>query len=382
MAVGEAYKLEYKTLKDPYTGVEFLKLTDSRGNTVHPYFTQPLFSSNGETILLTSDRTGEWQLYKLDIPDRIITQLTDDYQVHPHAPCLDGRNMIAYYWSGRLLKSVDLETLETSVIYIIPKGYLPTVLSITPNGRYLAFAFFEEFEVSSLKGRVYHRSLEYMYRRPRSLILRVDLKKEEVVPVWGESAWIAHVNISPVDPDIILFCHEGPWHLVQRMWIVRVSTHEVWPLLRQKRFLERAGHEFFTNNGYVVAQYSRRSSPSSNDWVYYDVFINPVGEDMRRYRYPYLPPIHIKTNSKGDMAVGDRCYPTADFKKGDSYIGLIRYLEDGKVEQRPLCRHNTSWSRAQHSHPHPIFTPDDKWVIFSSNREGCCNVYMAPVVWE
>lgn len=84
MAVGDAYKLEYKTLKDPYTGVEFLKLTDSRGNTIHPYFTQPLFSSNGETILLTSDRTGEWQLYKLDIPDRIITQLTDDRQVHPH----------------------------------------------------------------------------------------------------------------------------------------------------------------------------------------------------------------------------------------------------------------------------------------------------------
>lgn len=381
MAKGDTYKLEYKDLKDPYTKVEYLQLTDGKGNTIHPYFTQPLFSSDGETLLVSSDRNGTWQLYRLDIPDRTLTQLTDDDQVDPHAPCLDGRRMIAYYWSGRFLKSVDLETLETSVIYIVPKGYLPTILSITPDGRYLAFAFYEELEMGSFKGKAQHWSTEYMFRRPRSLVVRVDLKKEEAIPAWGESAWVTQVNISPVDPDVILFCHEGPWHLVQRMWIVRVDTHEVWPLLRQKKFIECAGHEFFANDGRVVVQYGRRSSPSSRDWVRYDVFINPDGTNLKKYRYPYLAPTHIKTNSDCSMAVGDKCYPDASFKEGSSYIGLIRYLKDESLELRPLCRHDTSWL-TQRSHPHPIFTPDDKHVIFSSDREGRCNVYMAPVVWE
>ena len=332
-------------------------------------------------MIVTSTRSGSWQLYKLDIPERTMTQLTEDDSVSPHAPCLDRRNMIAYYWSGRFLKYVDLETFETSVIYVIPEGYSPTVLSITPDGRYLAFAFFERFELSSYKGKSHYGSLEYMYRRPRSLVVRIDLRGEEVLPVWGENAWITHFNISPTNPDIILFCHEGPWYLVQRMWVVNAKTHEIWPLVRQSRYLESVGHEFFTDDGRVVAQYSRRSTPHSSDWVYYDVFVNPDGSDLRFYKYPHLPPIHVKTNSKATMGVGDRCFPSANFKEGSSYIGLIKYLGNGEVELKPLCKHGTSWL-TQHSHPHPIFTPNDEHVTFSSDREGCCNVYMAPVVWD
>ena len=377
---GESFRLNYKTLKDPITGVEYVQLTDSRGDTIHPYFTQQLFSSDGQVMILTSTRSGSWQLYKLDIPERTMTQLTDDDEVAPHAPCLDQRRMIAYYWSGRFLKSVDLETFETSVIYVVPKGYSPTILSITPDGRYLAFGFFEELELGSYKGKGHYRALEYMYRRPRSLVVRVDLEKEEALPVWGECARITHVNISPVDPDLILFCHEGPWYLVQRMWVVNARTHEVWPLVKQKRFLESAGHEFFTKDGRVVVQYGKRSSPSSSDWIYYDIFVNPDGSDLKLYKYPYIPPVHVKVNSKATMGVGDRCFPNADFKEGSSYIGLVKYLEE-LVELRPLCKHGTSWL-TQRSHPHPIFTPDDNYIIFSSDRGGCCNVYMASALWD
>ncbi len=381
MTVGETFKLKYRYIKDPLTKIEYIQLTDSKGNTIHPYFTQPLFSHDGETLLVVSDRSGSWQLYRLDIPDKILTQLTNDDNINPHAPCLDGKRMIAYYWSGRFLKSVDLETYETNVIYAVPEGYVPSVLSLTPDGRYLAFSFYEKLKLGSYKGRSQFTALEYLFRRPRSLVVRIDLKKDEALPVWGENAWITHVNISPVNPDIILFCHEGPWHLVQRMWVVNASTHEVWPLVKQKRYVEIAGHEFFKKDGQVVAQFGRRSSPTSKDWTYYDIFVNPDGSNLRMYKYPYIPPVHIKTNSKGDMSVGDRCYPNSEFKEGESYIGLIKYLKDGTVELRPLCRHGTSWL-VQRSHPHPIFTPDDKSVIFSSDREGCCNVYMAPVIWD
>lgn len=164
------------------------------------------------------------------------------------------------------------------------------------------------------------------------------------------------------------------------MWVVNARTHEIWPLVKQKRFLESAGHEFFTKDGRVVVQYSRRSTPSSSDWVYYDIFVNPDESNLKLYMYPYIPPVHVKVNSKGTIGVGDRCFPNSNFKEGFSYIGLIKYLKE-QVELKPLCKHGTSWL-TQRSHPHPIFTPDDNHVIFSSDKEGCCNVYMAPVLWD
>ena len=41
-------------------------------------------------------------------------------------------------------------------------------------------------------------------------------------------------------------------------------------------------------------------------------------------------------------------------------------------------RHGTSWT-AQHSHPHPVFWPDDRWAMFNSDRGGRCNVYRVEV---
>jgi len=381
MVVGETTRIKYTTCRDGVTGVEVTKLTDDVGNTIHPYFTQNLMTPDSEVILLTSDRTGWWQLYRLNIPDGELVQLTEDGNVFPHCPCLDGKHGVAYYWDGRFLKAVDIESFEIRIVYSIPPGFKPSILSITPDGRYLAFAYTEDVPLSTLRGREYSAFLEHMYLRPRSVVVRIDLEKEEVLPVWGETEWITHVNISPVDPNIILFCHEGPWHLVQRMWIARADTHEVWPLVPQKRYVERVGHEFFTNDGVVVAQYGRRSTPSSNDWTYYDLFVRPDGSGLRMYRYPSKPPAHIKVNSKASLAVGDRGYATPDFKEGGAFISLIKYNRGGTVDLKLLCRHDTSWL-TQRSHPHPIFTPDDEYVIFTSDRGGRCNVYMAPGKWD
>lgn len=377
MAVGDKVKIEYSRFRDSKTGVEVFRLTDGRGNTIHPYFTQNLMTPDGNTILLTSDRTGQWQLYALDIGEGELTQLTGDAWISPHAPCLDGVNRIAYYWSSNMLKSVNIDTFETEVIYSAPEGFRPGILSITPDGRYLAFAYVENLPVSTLRGRIYSDMLERMYQRPRSVVMRIDLPRREALAVWGEAAWISHVNISPVDPNIILFCHEGRWHLVQRMWIVRADTHEIWPLVVQKKYLERAGHEFFASDGRVVAQYARRDSPSSKEWIHYDIFVNPDGSALKKYRYPARGPGHIKTNSKCTHAVGDRGFISKDFAEGGAYISLIKY-EDGVARLKLLCRHNTSWL-SQRSHPHPIFTPDDANVIFTSDMEGTCNVYMVPV---
>lgn len=58
---------------------------------------------------------------------------------------------------------------------------------------------------------------------------------------------------------------------------------------------------------------------------------------------------------------------------------MALYRFDGGYD-RPawLCEHGGDFS-LQIGHPHPIFSPDDRWVLFTSNKGGVCQVYMAEV---
>ena len=207
--------------------------------------------------------------------------------------------------------------------------------------------------------------------------MRVDTESGAAAALWGEREWISHVNVSPVDGDIVVFCHEGSWHLVQRMWTLRASTGEVWPLVEQRRWLERSGHEFFTRTGRVVTQYSWRFHAEAGDWVPLDVFINPDGSGPQSFRYLYGRPSHIQIAGDETLGVGDHALPREGFSEGRNFIGLIRY-QDERATVTALCRHDTSWL-TQHSHPHPVFSPDDRFVYFNSDRGGRCNVYRALV---
>jgi len=49
------------------------RITPSPANDGHPFF-----SRNGELLIFESDRTGNWEIFRLHIPSGTITQLTDD----------------------------------------------------------------------------------------------------------------------------------------------------------------------------------------------------------------------------------------------------------------------------------------------------------------
>ena len=58
-------------LNDP--GATSQRVTQSPANDGHPFF-----SRDGEWLLFESDRTGNWEIFKLHIPSGEVTQLTDD----------------------------------------------------------------------------------------------------------------------------------------------------------------------------------------------------------------------------------------------------------------------------------------------------------------
>ncbi len=383
---GDSIKLDFATRSDPVTGIPVTRLSDGIGDTYHPYFTMPLLASDGSYLLVASNRTGEWQLHIIYLKEQRMVQVTEGEGVQAQGALLDRKNHRVYYIQQNMLKSVRLDTLEDIAHLHIPKGFYASQLSITDDGRYLAFTYTEEVELCdpskadrttvSLLGR------EHFYRRPSSVVIRYDVQRDKYQAVWGEREWISHTNISPLDPNLILFCHETSWYLVQRMWISKVNTDEVYPLVRQRYNLDRIGHEFFMADGRVAAQFSIRHTPDVPFYQHGDLFVCTDGTQEQRFFYPYTRPEHFQMNHAIDMGVGDYAHIRAGQTDKKSYISLQKYhQETGSITVGLLCRHDSSW-QDQKSHPHPFFSWDDQTVFFSSHTNGRCNVYMAPALWE
>ncbi len=377
MGKGTKHRGEISERRDPLTNVVVKKMTADRGNTIHPYFTQPLLSADGRQLLTASDRTGAWQLYLMDLGDGSLIQLTDDGEIGFQSAQLDGAGMIAWYWSGDRLKSVDCSSLRTEEHYRVPRGFQPGSLSLAGDGAAVDFCYTEKLELSTYTGKLYSDMRETFYRRPRSVLMRLCPADNGVTALWGECDWISHVVTSPVDSNMVVFNHEGPWHLVQRTWVVDCATSECRPLLRTEPYVERAGHEFFTAKGRLVTQFGRRESPRDANWKCSDVFIFPDGTGYEKFDYkPGPKPMHVQVNYEETLGIADGYFAEGGPEDGNNYMSLIRY-EEGEARQKMLCVHGTSW-KTQHSHPHPLFARDGRSVIFGSDAGGHSNVYMAP----
>jgi oligogalacturonide lyase len=310
-----------------------------------------------------------------------MVQLTEGEGVDVHGALYDSAYDKAWYVQNNMLKCVDVNSFKEEDRLSIPKGFTNSQLSITKDSKFLAYTYREVLELCDRK-KVQMGIRESYYRRPTSVVIRYDVEGDKYHAVWGEREWISHTNIHPYDPNIILYCHETSWHLVQRMWICKVATDEVYPLVVQKYNLDRVGHEFFTESGRVGTQFSCRHTPEVPFYQHGDVFVNVDGTNEIRYFYPYTRPDHIQLNYAENMGVGDTAHIRADQDDKRDYISLLKYdPETLKVKVGLLCRHGSSWAD-QKSHPHPLFTPDDRHVVYSSHTDGRCNVYMAEADWD
>ncbi len=378
MPVGEIVPVAFESHRDALTGATVDCLTPGDHESWMPYFNQALF--DGGRLLVHSDRGGATQAYLLDLSAGSMLQLTDEPGgISDHATTiLPGRGAIACL-AGNEVKRVDFESLAARSLYTVVPGFRGSILSASGDGSSVTFATVEKLETSTqVAGQQYSTMRETHYRRPSSVIFRVDTETGRPEAVWGEREWISHVIVSPIDADVVVFCHEGSWDRVHRLWRVRVSTGECGPVLDEPRHLTRCGHELFGPDGQIVVQYSRRMTASARDWVHYNCVTDPDGHGPRFWRFPAGMPGHVQVSRDPALLVGDRAYPQAGFEAATASLSLIRHREDEQCEVTVLCRHDTSWS-TQRSHPHPVFTPDDRFVCYNSDHGGRNRVYRVPV---
>lgn len=376
MAVGDVFEARVEEHRDPDTGALVRRLTGDGSDNAHLYFTSTSFVGDGaERLIISSDRLGQRAYFLLDLPDAKLVQVTDMSDTPFSSACLDPAGRL-FAFRGNSLMVVDLQTLAAEELYRVPEGFGPALPTCTADGAYVAFAYREQLAVSTESGRIYSTMAERYYQHPACVVMRVDTHSGEAVAAWGERAWISHVCIHPTRPDLIVFCHEGGSNVQQRMWTVDLTerrAREAQPLFRQ-HLRESCCHEYFTREGEVGFQVIVDSEGES---LNFNCFIRPDGTWLRQFLLPGPRPGHIQSNADNTLIIGDRAHLSPDDRDGGAFMSLIRH-EHGRGVVARLCRHDTSWA-TQISHPHPIFSPDDRWGLFSSDAGGACNVYMVDI---
>jgi len=363
---------EIREYRDKDTGARVMQLTGDGSDNVHLYFTSESFVGGSDRLVFGSNRSGRFQLYLLEVKDRRLVQLTDGAQIEPQKATTNNGRL--FYFDGPRLRCLRLDTMDDRELYCTPNGFRPYLPSCTADGGYVAFAYGEDLAVSTETGRIYATMPETYYQRRPCVIMRVAESGGKVDAAWGEHAWISHVIIHPTQPDLILFCHEGGSLSLQRMWTVKMTERgrKAEPLYVQKPN-EYCVHEYFTRGGEIGYQYEVDRDGTRE---HYNCFIRPDGTWIRQYLLPGRRPGHIQSNTANSLAVGDAGYLSPTDKDGGNFMSLMTH-SNGRAIVRRLCRYQPGTT--QHSHGHPVFSLDDRWVLFNSQVGQRDNIYMADV---
>ena len=365
---------EVKELRDPETGARVMRLTGDGSDNVHLYFTSESFVSGSDRLVFGSNRSGRFQFYLLEIRERRLVQITDQENIAPTRACLSPAGQL-FYFDGPALRPLKVDTLEDRELYRVPQGWRPHQPTCTANGQYVAFAYGEERTVSTETGRIYSSMAEQYYQRRSCVIMRIETGKGQPVAAWGDRMWISHVLIHPLQPNLILFCHEGGSLSNQRMWTVNVAAErgrKAEPLYPQKPN-EYCVHEYFTRQGEIGFQYEVDREGRRE---HYNCCVRPDGTWLRQYLLPGRRPGHIQSNTGNTLVVGDCGYLSYEDKNGANYMSLMTH-PNGRAQVRRLCRRQPG--DTQYSHGHPVFSLDDRWVLFNSRIGQRENIFMADV---
>ena len=222
-------------------------------------------------------------------------------------------------------------------------------------------------------------------------IFTIDIKSGEQRTVHRANDWLNHLQFSPVDPQQLMFCHEGPWHGLDRVWSMRIGDKSPHLVHRRTMNMEIAGHEFFGVDGKTI-WYDLQTPRGEVFWLALRIPMaaRVTGSMSNGTTGPCTTTSRRTDRSSRATAATPRWWRARRMANGSTCSGRSRWLTSrafpfptrtswcrpGKLRAERLVDMKAHDYRME---PNVIFTPDSKWVVFRSNMHGDAHVYMAEV---
>ena len=389
---------------DPDTGHRIVQLSTEPG-TNSLYFTQYAYTAGGTKLLMTTS-------HGIDLVTLATGEIEHVYEGPAQRILQTGRKTgKIYFTKGSSIWSLDPATRESRQLAQLPPH--GSVTTINADETLAAGAITEGGDRPELAPRLpsppaggykegdtqlgkdnYPDKTAMMARRlaarlPMTMIT-VNLRTGEVKQLLHSNDWLNHFQFSPTDPALLMYCHEGNWWDVDRIWLVRTDG-AAQPVLVQPRTMrmETAGHEFWSSDGQWV-WYDHKQPNGEVFWVAgYNV---TTGERIQYHVDRNQWSVHYNNSPDGKLFSGDGGAETnAAHAKDGKWIYLFtpELLPDLRASPAPdhliqagTFRIERLVNLAKHDYslePNGNFTPDGKWIVFRSNLRGPIQVYAVEI---
>ncbi|MBN1992861.1 MAG: oligogalacturonide lyase, partial [Anaerolineae bacterium] len=216
MSKGRIYQDPQFKYSDSYSNREVTQLTNYLGHSHHFYFTDECWLKGGRSFIFKSDRENANNFFRYDLDTAIITQLTELQDVRPSSGYYSLANHALYYWAGQTLYELNMDTLAERAVYETTSPEVrPGRPASTADGQYICSTLVEYPPED--KPRIsfsYSRFREFFKNPPFTQIARIEVSTGHADIILEDRRYMTHVNTSPALPDIMTYCHEGPWDWV------------------------------------------------------------------------------------------------------------------------------------------------------------------------
>jgi oligogalacturonide lyase len=367
-----------KTWTDSETKHKVEKLIDRTGDNASFYFHNNPFlkSKDGKDYLMIfsgSTENGN-QYFSVNLNTKEVNQITTKIG-NKRGEIIGVQTRKVFYMIKDSVFSTHIDTHKTEFIYKFDEEVIGSVTSLNADETLLGGALItkEENDIfknnpkkSSYFDKIYEAKLE------RSLIT-ININTKEFNNIYSENAWLNHIQFSPTDPDLLMYCHEGPWHKVDRIWNINIKTKQ--NKLIHKRTVDReiAGHEFFSPDGKTI--WFDLQIPRSE--TFYLAGKNLESDKEKRYglkRDEWSIHFNISSNMKIFAGDGGDEGQVAKAKDG-KWLYLFTPKGDSLVSEKLVNMKNHDYNLEPNVH----FSPDGKYIIFRANFEGKTEIYSVEI---
>ncbi|MDQ3844359.1 MAG: oligogalacturonate lyase family protein [Bacteroidota bacterium] len=358
---------------DKDTRHKVMRLSRKEGSNLSFYFHNNPFVSN-KMVFYSTDKQNGKQLWTVDLNTLQLDKVTS--QASPMNGEIVGPNSRSVYYQIKdSVFSTNIDTKQTKLLFVFPADYQGSITTV--NADETLFAGAKASDEQKEIARKYPEKSQFFDRIFNAHLLNdlftIDLKTGQLQKIHTENTWLGHVQFSPTDPDLLMFCHEGPWHKVDRIWTINVKNKEVKLIHKRTMDMEIAGHEFFAPDGKTI--WFDHQLPRSVTFYLTGADIN-TGQEKKYQMTRDEWSIHFNISADQQLFCGDGGDPGQVAKATNGmWIYLFRPNGDKFTSERLVNMKHHGYKLEPNVH----FSPDGKWVIFRANFEGEEEVYAVEV---
>jgi oligogalacturonide lyase len=383
VAKGTLYPAESVRESDARTHAAIRRITSAAATHHHPFFMVPAYDDAMQWTIFASERTGKPQIFAEVRETGKLLQLTrrddvGDWSIHPSH---DGQYVYftagtggwrVHVPSGKEEKLVELTELVKPPA---PQPASPGVTVVRAGARVAQgdVTLREKGMVGAAMGTTAlshddrYWAIKFNVGKTANLaIIDTQSGASEIILTRDT---VAHLQFCPDDNNLLFYA--GP--LTDRVWMIRRDG------TGNRRLYQRAPGEWITHETWIPGT----RELAITDWPHGVRAIHvDTGAERRVCSFNAWHPV---ADRKGERMVADTNFPDIGLQLFNARDGIGLPIPLAYPEASSMGAH---WAgpfpyengpievyAPQHTHPHPTFSPDGRYILYTSDRSGHAQLY-------